>query len=1176
MKKLRTYKRMSAGVKSRSIRAYGKKPLVLLLAVAIVLLSSTVSIRATADTVQAGTGTGAVSQNKLRQTILADGTIVLDAFKVGSRCTFTEQATEGAGDYALTINYINGTGKARSLNLYVNGVKSKTLKLEPSASAATTRALTTTVSYQSGANTVAIQYDRENFDPAVCPPSDEEGAATAETVARSIRSIQAPRANATKLLLPVVPDGFTITLASSSNTGAIGADGALHFISAAQTTQVAFTVTDLDGKKANTQPMEVVVPAEESYADAIGSTGPMYWIGYESPFQDDSYLTEDRWDSNVDWMAKNFVPYGYNMMSTDGWIEGGQEIDQNGYVTKYNPSWKKGWKDMADQLATKGMKLGVYYDPLWMTAAAYNSDDLIEGTNIPVKSLVNPNLGYFSTFNNKNLPTGSAFSDTSIYAPGKTALYWIDTDLPGAEQYIKGYVQHFAEDGVVFLRTDFLGWYENGIGGDGMQNGKPAYGTERYAKALKWMREACDQYGVTLSLVMPNQYNHAQTELQYGNMMRVDEDVANGGWDNDTQLNGWPQNHISGRRRGVWQPDWAQWGNVFDALTGWSDVGGRGQITLDADFLRLNRFDEDSSLDYNQNPGTAITQEDKTLLDAQKRSTVSLFAVGGSPLCIASQYDTINQDNQTGIDNATYLQNQEVLSLHQQGFIGKPIGLGESERWAGQLPDGSWVVGLFNRDHTPKVQSLDFLNDLGITGWANVHDMWKHQDLGLMTSYSVTLGACDSVLLKITPSTVRYQAETASLRGGAKSNDNHSNFSGFGFVDKLENQKGDVLFAAQTSAGSQNLLIRYSNGNAQDAVANLSLNGTIVAKNLALPSTGSWDTWGTLSVPLNFTGGDDIIDLADASTNGFNLDYFELGSAGPESVKPYYKVEAENSAIGSGAKADNNHQLASNGSFVDGLDSPWWMGSNDTVDFKVTVPQSGSYDLILRYANGTSSDATANINVNGTQVGYYTLPVVYPGAWDTWGKLTVTQGNEGYGSNPITLNAGTNDIIYEQGTSAVNLDCLTVVPHAAQTAMTAKQVADSITSIPAPAASAFRLDLPVQNGFTVSVAQSTPAGIIDSHGGIAAPKANTPVSLVLSVTNQSNTSDTAKTKSITVTVPGKQSGGSGSSSGSSSSGTGSSSGGNSTPSLPNGNALLKQIQQLLQQIWQALSHWFGH
>ncbi len=73
------------------------------------------------------------------------------------------------------------------------------------------------------------------------------------------------------------------------------------------------------------------------------------------------------------------------------------------------------------------------------------------------------------------------------------------------------------------------------------------------------MSEACQEYGVMLSLVMPNQYNHAENELEYGDMMRVNEDVANGGWDNSTRgpEKGWTNDHISGRRRGQWQPDWA-------------------------------------------------------------------------------------------------------------------------------------------------------------------------------------------------------------------------------------------------------------------------------------------------------------------------------------------------------------------------------------------------------------------------------------------------------------------------------------------------------------------------------------------------------------------------------------------------------------------------------------------
>ena len=61
--------------------------------------------------------------------------------------------------------------------------------------------------------------------------------------------------------------------------------------------------------------------------------------------------------------------------------------------------------------------------------------------------------------------------------------------------------------------------------------------------------------------------------------------------------------------------------------------------------------------------------------------------------------------------NASFYSNQEVLDLRQAGLVGKPVYLNshsydwdqssrDSERWIGQLPDGNWVVGLFNRSDT--------------------------------------------------------------------------------------------------------------------------------------------------------------------------------------------------------------------------------------------------------------------------------------------------------------------------------------------------------------------------------------------------------------------------------------------------------------------------------------------
>lgn len=771
------------------------------------------------------------------------------------------------------------------------------------------------------------------------------------------------------------------------------------------------------------------------------STGPLYWMAYESPFEQDHYLEEERWDKNAEWLKEEgFVEAGYDMMSTDGWVEGGQLINEHGYITKYNWSWKKDWKEMGDQLKEKGIKLGIYYDPLWVTAAAYNSDAVIEGTDgIKVSSLVDTDYGHFSNFKAQDVPQSAEFAGKEWCKKGEPALYWLDTDKPGAEEYVKGYVKHFAEAGAVFLRVDFLGWYENGIAGDGKQNDKPAYGTKRYKKALKWMSEACQEYGVMLSLVMPNQYNHAENELEYGDMMRVNEDVANGGWDNSTRgpEKGWTNDHISGRRRGQWQPDWAQWGNTFDAFTGWADVGGRGQMILDGDFLRMARFDV---VRTDEDTERKLEGDEIITADAQKRSAVSLVAMAGSPICIADQYDTMNENAPDGVDNKEYYLNEEILALNKAGFVGKPIRIGESERWAGQLPDGSWVVALFNRDRTMKTQKIDFLEDLGIEGNAQVRDLWKHEELGSTYEYSVDLAACDCVVLKITPDTVRYEAEVGSLRDGANSNENHDNFSGWGFVDKLESSKGDVLIAAAVSAGTHDVHIRYCNGADDAANAVLYVNGTKV-KTLELSSTDDWNTWKTLTVSdVAFTGsGEDLVDVQCISQGGFNLDYIEIGEKGAEPAKKVHsRYEAEAAEIGDGAQINDNHQLASDRKFVDGLDQRNWTeeGKDDTVTFTVYVEEAGGYDLAFRYANG-GTDASADIFVNDEKLGYFVFPTVYGGAWDTWGEVVLYEyqkgSQDGVAEHDVYLNAGENTITYKHGVNAINLDCLTITKHTEET-----------------------------------------------------------------------------------------------------------------------------------------------
>ena len=245
-------------------------------------------------------------------------------------------------------------------------------------------------------------------------------------------------------------------------------------------------------------------------------TGPKYWIAYEYCYDLNKPMTELRWKNNIDWMAETFRDYGYDMICNDGWIEAAQTVDANGYITKYNSGWVHDFSYWNDYIESKGMKAGIYYNPLWLTRTAY-------GENCPVKGA-----------------GGITARQITGYHAFNGELYWVDVDKPGAEQWVKGYVRHFIDLGAKYLRIDFLENYEKN------------YGTERYEKALKWIaEEAGDE--IFLSLVMPNCWNHGQTELKYGDMIRISDDCFEGDWD-----------FVSGRRRGQHKDDWPQYGNVFD------------------------------------------------------------------------------------------------------------------------------------------------------------------------------------------------------------------------------------------------------------------------------------------------------------------------------------------------------------------------------------------------------------------------------------------------------------------------------------------------------------------------------------------------------------------------------------------------------------------------------------
>ena len=433
------------------------------------------------------------------------------------------------------------------------------------------------------------------------------------------------------------------------------------------------------------------LPVVEGIHDNVKA--PLYWSVYEYCYDQERQgvgtidISPEEWDKIIDFVATNLKPHGYDMICTDGFIAM-LATDNSGYMTQYGSI---SLKDLVAKCKAKGLKLGVYDNPLWIHGPR---DTKIEGTDYTFGNL------YYN-------------GSTQVVNPGVDDMWfhWIVAENPGAKEYIDGFFKHYKELGVEFIRMDFLSWYEDGkdrgIGVVGR-----GYGRESYARAMAYIGEAAKKYGIFTSLVMPHNFNDAEIEARYGNMMRIVCDTGGGGW--------W---HTSAQDKGKSYANWPQCMNQFDGFTYWSHLSGRNKIILAGDFIRLNKFDT----------------------DAERETVISLQLMAGGPVAAADEYTTIG-------NNLKFYVNDELLALNKDGFVGKPLSdkLGDkkNEIWYGKMTNGDYVVGLFNRsDNTASVSVK--LSDIGISGEKNVRDLWKHTDEGKASVVSANIPAHGCKIVKL-------------------------------------------------------------------------------------------------------------------------------------------------------------------------------------------------------------------------------------------------------------------------------------------------------------------------------------------------------------------------------------------------------------------------------------------
>ena len=247
-----------------------------------------------------------------------------------------------------------------------------------------------------------------------------------------------------------------------------------------------------------------------------------------------------------------------------------------------------------------------------------------------------------------------------------------------------------------------------------------------------------------------------------------------------------------------------------------------------------------------------------------------------------------------------------------------------------------------------------------------------------------------------------YEAELAYRSATFRVTDNHSGFTGSGFVDYVG--EGYVEWTVNVATtGTHDLVFRYALDSANRPLRIL-VDGTTLASTLDFPPTGSWENWGEVQVNATLTTGTHTIRAQTTGVSGANMDHLRIESLTPPPPQMLY--EAELAARSATFRVTDNHSGFTGSAYVDYVGEGY-------VEWTVNVATTGTHDLVFRYALD-SANRPLRILVDGTTLAS-TLDFPPTGSWENWGEVQVN----------ATLTTGTHTIRAQTtGVSGANMDHL--------------------------------------------------------------------------------------------------------------------------------------------------------
>ncbi|MBS4196961.1 family 43 glycosylhydrolase [Lederbergia citri] len=325
----------------------------------------------------------------------------------------------------------------------------------------------------------------------------------------------------------------------------------------------------------------------------------------------------------------------------------------------------------------------------------------------------------------------------------------------------------------------------------------------------------------------------------------------------------------------------------------------------------------------------------------------------------------------------------DVYGPGHSSFVKSPDG---KEDWivyhAAKFKDGGWTRNV-------KMQKFSWNKD----GTPNFG-----KPVGTKTLLRVPSGETEGALTPSLPGEVyQYEAEDATVNNAII----HFNTSASGHkkVGHIDYSDSFVEFTVNVPLGDYTLVVRYGNGMGQQSTHHVTVNDKSYGE-IAYESQG-WENWQDAELDIHLDSEQNTIKLSKGHLYA-EIDYIQLI---PKETT-VYKYEAEFADL---HKANIlNDSGSSNGQKVGVMDQ-----NGSSARFEINVESPGTYEMKIKYANGTDVISTHKLTVND----YFIKTISYESnGWDYWQDATV----------PVPLKKGKNVIVLKKDIGSTDIDFFTI------------------------------------------------------------------------------------------------------------------------------------------------------